>query len=254
MKASERIKKIIELVPHNGIVFTKDLSNRFDVTEETIRRDLEKIEAMSVGIKKVHGGAYRIAFDKEVPIAYRQIAVVEEKIRMSEYCVSLMKQGSSIMLDSSTTASCIARKIREAKLQVNVITNSINVLREFENCKDVPVVCVGGALRHRTNSLVGYLATENLSKYHADIAFISCPAVHEEFGLTDHNESEAQVRKIMMKNSNVRYLVVDHTKFGKCFINHIGYLNEVNCIVTDTPIPAEWHTILSGNGIPYICC
>ncbi|MGX8678812.1 MAG: DeoR/GlpR family DNA-binding transcription regulator [Sphaerochaetaceae bacterium] len=255
MKASERIGSIISQIPYNGFIMVKDLSRMFSVTEETIRRDLGRIVDMNIGICKVHGGAYRVSKgDESSPFSFRSTIMVEEKKALADYCVSFIKPEDCVMLDSSTTALFIARRISEAKLRVTLVTNSLPIAREFECDENAKVICIGGQLRKRNESLIGYQAVQMLRNYCGDCCFVSPTSVDEKFGLTDHSEGEAEIRKCMLEQSSRRYLVVDHTKFGSSCINRISDFSSVDAVVTDTEPSERWKKLFESKGIAIHSC
>ncbi|MDD2954891.1 MAG: DeoR/GlpR family DNA-binding transcription regulator [Oscillospiraceae bacterium] len=255
MIAKERREAIIRALREQRTAEVKALSVAFGVTEETIRRDLEKIEAMDLGIRRVYGGAYlEKGFDKEVPIQLRENIIVPEKMRIASHCLELIHRGDSVMLDASTTAQYIAESIRNSGLEVTVITNSLSIAGTLADCERVRLVCVGGTLRSSTHSFVGYLATRSLEQFHADKAFVSCSALHLDFGMTDYSEEEAEIRRLMLRNADLRYLVADHTKFGKCGVNHIGNFDLLHGVIVDQPLPPEWTRFLKSLEIPLIGC
>jgi len=255
MKAKDRINSIIEMIPYNGFIMTKDLSSRFNVTDETIRRDLNKIEAMNIGVRKAHGGAYRIhQGDLAAPQSFREIMLPGIKQRLAAFCSTLIIPESCIILDSSTTSRFIATRIKEMNRHVTVVTNSIATSAIFENCESVSVVCIGGNLRKHNGSLVGPNAIATLEKYCADYCFISPPAVDATYGLTDHSEGEARIRECMLNQSKKRYLVVDHTKFGWSCVNRIAAIDTIDMVVTDGETEQKWIQWFKRIKMEYKCC
>lgn len=255
MKAKQRIDKIIEKIPYNGFIMVKELSQIFGVTEETIRRDLNKIVKLDEGIRKVHGGAYRVeSEDSSVPQGLRQSLLIDEKSRFANVCISLIKPDSCIMLDSSTTALYIAKRIKAENIKVTIITNSLLTTREFEDSENVFVICVGGVLRKRNGSLVGNTTVSALENYCADCSFISPTSVNMEFGLTDNNYDEAQVRKAMIKHSNKHFLVADHTKLGRMHMHFIDRIEKIDMVITDMQASKEWLDFFEKKKIQYKCC
>lgn len=255
MKAKERIQSIINQIPYNGFIMIKDLSTGFNVTEETIRRDLNKIVDMNIGVRKAHGGAYRIhQSDLSAPQSFRQIMLPGIKQRFAAFCASLITADSCIMLDSSTTSCYIANKIKEMNKRVTVITNSISMAGSFGDSENIEVVCVGGNLRKLNGSLVGSNAIATLEKYCADYCFVSPPSVDVKFGLTDHHEQEARIRECMIRQSKKCYVVADHTKFGWSGVHRIASIDSMDMIITDSEIEQKWIQWFKTIGIEYKCC
>lgn len=255
MKAKERIASIIEMIPYNGFIMIKDLSTKFNVTEETIRRDLNKIVEMNVGIRKAHGGAYRShQGDLAAPQSFRQIMLPAIKQRFAIVCASLVPADSCVMLDSSTTARFIANRIKDLRIPVTIITNSMATAGIFEDSQSVDVVLAGGNLRKLNGSLVGPNALDTLKKYCADYCFVSPPSIDERFGLTDHNEEESRIRACMLEQSKKRYLVADHTKFGWAAVNCIAAISMIDMVITDSETDQKWFRWLKNAGIDYRIC
>lgn len=255
MKASERIESIIARIPYNGFVLVKDLARMFNVTEETIRRDISRIMEMSIGIRKVHGGVFRVGLgDESSPYKFRSGMLVEEKKRFANYCVSKIKPRSCVMLDSSTTSLFIARKINLAALGLTLVTNSLAIAQEFENNEDIAIVCAGGVLRKSNCSMIGPEALSTLDNYCADCCFVSPTGIDLKFGLIDNSEGEAAVRRRMLELSARRFLVVDRTKFGVGGINRISDFSSVDEVVTDAEPSQEWKNLFESNNIPVRQC
>lgn len=252
MLAVDRLKKIEELLIENGSVMISNLSELLDVSEETIRRDLEKLEKENK-LKRVRRGAYLPeTSDNEVPIGIREKIFLEEKQLLGEKCIELIEEGDCIMLDSSTTALYIAKNLNTSKKKVTVITNSLMITHEFDKSKTVKVICLGGILRKSTSSFVGYMTTDCLQKLAADKAFISCSSISIDMGVTDNHELEAMVRKNMLINSMKRFLVVDYTKFDSPSVNKICRLNELDMIITDRKVPKKYKEILMKNEVEIV--
>ncbi|MBE3595762.1 MAG: DeoR/GlpR transcriptional regulator, partial [Hydrogenibacillus sp.] len=249
MLGVERRKKIMELLLLHGNVVVSDLSKRFNVTEETIRRDLEKLEKEGQLIR-THGGAYLSEYvTKEYPIALREIAYVEEKKQIATISAELIQSGDTIMLDASTTSLFIARFLKRMRKKVTVITNALKVEMELADQEQIKLVSTGGTLRTSSLSHVGYAATRSLATYFADKAFVSCTAVHPNKGLMDSNEYEAEVRKRMLAQAEQKILVADHTKFGKTAFNLIATIDDIDMVIVDRPLSEEWRATFESHGV-----
>ncbi|WDV47977.1 DeoR/GlpR family DNA-binding transcription regulator [Clostridiaceae bacterium M8S5] len=252
MLAVDRLKKIEELLIENGSVIISNLSELLKVSEETIRRDLEKLEKEKK-LKRVRGGAYLPqTSDTEVPIKIRETIYIEEKQSIGSACIDLIEDGDCIMLDSSTTALYIAKNLNGTNKRLKVITNSLKITNEFENNKSVKVICLGGTLRKSTSSFVGYMTTDALENVSAHKAFVSCSSINAEFGVTDNHELGARVRKNMFKRSMKKYLIVDYTKFDSPAANKICDLGDIDVIITDRDIPKKYTKVLNEKDVDVI--
>lgn len=249
MLAVERRRKIIELLLIHGNVIVTDLSKRFNVTEETIRRDLEKLEKEGQLIR-THGGAYISEYvTKEYPVSLREQAFIEGKELIGSTSAEMVLNGETIMLDSSTTSLYIARYLKKSKKKVTVITNALKVEIELSDQENIKLVSTGGSLRTKSLSYVGYAATNSLSSYYADKAFVSCTGVHLKKGIMDSNEFEAEIRKLMMLHSEQSILVADYTKFGRTAFSLFADISQVDIIVTDKTPGNDWLSEFEQRGI-----
>ncbi|MCL6443503.1 MAG: DeoR/GlpR family DNA-binding transcription regulator, partial [Alicyclobacillus sp.] len=180
MLVADRHRKIVELVRQEGSIRVAELSRLFQVTEETIRRDLDRLESEGKVIR-THGGA--VATEErplEVPIEQREISRIEQKRAIAAKAVQFVEEGDTISLDASTTAWQMARVLPDIPL--TVVTNSVKVAMELANKRYVQVISVGGVLVARSLSFVGPLAERSLDGYHVRKAFFSCSGVHLTYG------------------------------------------------------------------------
>ena len=170
MLALERQKYIKELAQKEKSVKVIDLSKLFDVTEETIRRDLEKIEKEGI-IKRTYGGAIYIESSgkdiEDTPFSMRIKENTGSKQKIAMAVSDMLNNGEVIMLDSSTTCLEVAKNIGQNKT-LTVVTNSISILTELSAYEDLNVVSTGGILRNKSLSLIGPTAKENIKNYYAD--------------------------------------------------------------------------------------
>jgi DeoR/GlpR family transcriptional regulator of sugar metabolism len=254
MLAIERHNAIKEMLQQQDCVSITELSKQFGVTEETIRRDLEKLSAADKNIDRVHGGAYLIKnADLEAPFEMRKEMLVEEKRSIAMLAAKYIESGDCIMLDSSTTALQLAVLLKETTQQLTVISNSISVVNEFSMSKNIRVICIGGSLRHNSQSFVGYAATQALSEYRANKAFVSCSGIHQTLGITDNSEGEAQVRRLMLTNAARRIMLVDSEKFGRSAFHQIAPMDSIHTIITDMEPELPWRDLLREKRIELVC-
>lgn len=250
----ERLKKIEELLTENGSVVVSNLSTQFNVSEETIRRDLEKL-SKTMKFRRVRGGAFLYeSSDTEVPVRIREKIYIEEKQVIGLKSVEFINDGETIILDSSTTALYIAKILNESKKKVTVITNSIAISTELAENSNIKVISLGGTMRRSTKSFVGYMTTDHLSHLHADKAFISCTSVNLDFGISDSHGLESRVRKEMLKHAKQKFLVVDYTKFEEPAMNKICDFEELDYIIVDKKIDSKHLKNLEAIDVQVISC
>ena len=246
----ERHNIIEQEIRKQGFVLVPGLSALLACSEETIRRDLKEMEQAGK-LVRTHGGAYLVEkYDKGYPLELRKSYLQHTKERLAEAAIASIQENDVIMLDASTTCLSIAEAILARGICVTLITNSLAVFTLFSEANsNVNLIGVGGTFRRRTSSFADPNTVEALRGYYADKAFISCPKLSPEFGLSDNHISEANVRKQMLKNAQKRFLVVDHTKFeGTANILFEG-LESVDVLITDQKLPEEWESFAQRHGI-----
>lgn len=229
----ERQQKIIELVTQQKSVRVTELSKIFNVTEETIRRDLEKLE-LKKKLLRSHGGAVQVGEGVESPYFEREITNVAEKKEIAQKAVEKINEGEKIVLDASSTAWYMAKVFPNKA--VTVLTNSMRVIMELSYKNKVSVMSTGGTLLPESLSFVGPTANSSLYSYHVDKTFISCEGLHLEKGLSDSNEQQAQIKRRMIDISDTVYLMIDHSKIGSQSFAFINQMHVIDKIITDSKV------------------
>ena len=246
MLGIERRRKIMELLNQHQKVYVQNLSQLFEVTDETIRRDLEKLEQQNL-VKRCYGGAVLndhtsqdISFLKRVDINDVNKKYIAKKAE------SLINDGDTLMVDSSTTCLALLRLLKDKK-NLTIITNSIILVNEFVNA-GFDMISTGGNLRAYAYALTGKAACDTLSHYYVDAAIISCKALDQEKGLMESNEPESIIKQQKIKQAQKCILLADSSKFGKTAFSHICGLDQLDVIVTDKEPDEDWlHSIREHN-------
>lgn len=231
MLVAERQEKIVNTVVEKGSIRVAELSKMFGFTEETIRRDLEKLERDGK-LMRSHGGAVAIQESQsELPYSERETLYVKEKERIASIALSFVEENDTILLDASSTAWFLAKKLPDIPL--TVITNSVRALMELAPKKNINVICTGGNLSQTSLSFVGPLTIQSLGNYHADKAFISCKGLDANWGISDANDMQAMVKKKMLEIADKNYLLIDHSKIGKKATSNVDNLSRIHCVISD---------------------
>ena len=251
MFAIERQQRILEKLKEDGAVSVSKLSTEFSVAEETIRRDLEKLEKQEK-LLRTHGGAVAIDDNKYEPsIEKRRKINVEGKEKVAVLAAQLISPGETIFLDASTTTYFIARELRKMQ-NITVITNSLQTIAELSENKDIKVIGTGGMVGEN-GSFVGSLAENSVrEKYVADKIFFSSRGVTSERGILDSNEQECAMKKCMMENSCKKIYVCEHTKIGRIGFAKLASFEEIDCFVTENRIDNEWLKKMEEAGVEVI--
>lgn len=235
----ERRNKIMNMLYEKRSILVQEAAAAFNVTEETIRRDLKELESQGL-LTRTHGGAI-LADDirLETPLNIREGINISGKDIIGKYAAGLINDGDTILLDASTSSLYVAKHIKNKK-NLTVITNAERVIVELSGCEDMTLISTGGILRRKSLSYVGRAAENTISNYYANKLFFSCKGFSPKRGLTDSNEQESEIRKTMIRCSNQVVFLCDHTKFDKVGYVNTAKLSDIDLIVTDEPFPVEW--------------
>lgn len=242
MLAIERRNKILAILQEESRVLVSDLSKSFNVTEETIRRDLEKLEKEGFA-KKTYGGAIlNESANVDLPYTIRKKANVSNKQDIAEVISSMIEDGDYVMIDASSTAVYIAKSLKSKK-NLTLITNSIEILLELSDVVGWKVLSTGGTMKEGSLSLMGHQAENMITTFHVDKAIISCKGLDVEKGITDSNEMDAHIKKLMLASANKKILAVDNSKLDRISFTKIGDISDVDVIVTDIEPDEKWKQI-----------
>ncbi len=249
--AIERKNEIIAKLHEEKKVVVSELSQLFNVTEETIRRDLEKIEKEGLA-KKTYGGAIlNESLNVDLPYNVRMKTNVSGKKYIGELIGAMINDGDHLILDASSTALFVAQNIKNKK-NITVITNSIEIILELADRKGWKVMLTGGEVKDTSLALVGYQAERMIQSYHVDLSIFSCKGFDAVKGLTDSNENDAQIKKALLQSAKKNILAIDHSKFDKVSFTNICDISEVDMLVTDVEPNERWKQVLNTAGLEVV--
>lgn len=252
MLAIERRTMLLAQLKNEKRVLIADMSQKFGVSEETIRRDMEKLEQEGYATRTYGGAVYNDDSRRELPYEIRKRTNVEAKEKMARSAASLIADGDYIMLDESTTSMYVARAIK-ARRNITLITNSIeSVLELAGDVQDWNIHCTGGLLKPYALAFTGHRAESMVSAYHVNITLISCEGIDLTAGYTDSKDENALLKRAMMASAKRVILVVDSTKFGKVSFISIGKFSEIDTLITDKDPGPDWRVMLEENGVKLI--
>ncbi len=248
MFAIERQQRILEKLKEEGAVSVSKLSIEFSVAEETVRRDLEKLEKQEK-LLRTHGGAVPVDDNKYEPsLEKRRKINVEGKEKVAVLAAQLISPGETIFLDASTTTYFIARELKKMQ-NITVITNSLHAIAELSQNKDIKVIGTGGMVGEN-GSFVGSIAEDSVrEKYVADKIFFSSRGVTADRGVLDSNEQECAMKKCMMTNSCKKIYVCGHTKIGRIGFAKLAEFSELDYFVTESDLDEDWRRRLEEAGV-----
>jgi DeoR/GlpR family transcriptional regulator of sugar metabolism len=246
MLAAERRNKIMEILYKDKKVVVGELSGLFNVSGETIRRDLD-ILAGDGSIVKGYGGAV-LNEGLDLPFKTRKRKNTSEKQRIAALIEPLIPDGGRIILDASTTAVFAAVKLK-VKKNLTVLTNSVEILIELANMPGWDVIGTGGQLISGYLAMTGKTAAAFFEGYYADAVIFSCKGFDIARGITDGMDEFAQIKKAMLKAARLKILAVDHSKFNQVYFAKSADAEVVDIVVTDTRPEDKWMRFFEEKGI-----
>ncbi len=247
MLAPERHRRILQLVGTNGSVRTAEVARSLSVTEETVRRDLEKLETEGK-LNRTHGGAMRgESGRRDLPFTSRESMNVPEKRALARHALRHIEPGETILLDASSTALEFARQIPD--LPITVLTNSLKIAIELSERSELTVVMIGGVVGPRSLSCVGPLSDHAIECYNVQKAFFSCRGVDALRGLSESDDEQARFKRRILALSERSYLLADHTKLSLKSAFFFAHASEVDILITDQEPARAFADALRASGV-----
>lgn len=248
MLAVERRNQIIEKLQNERKVVVSELSTLFDVSEETIRRDLDKLDRQGLAIKSYGGAVLNENTALDMPFNVRKKRNIRGKQEIADIVSSLVEEDEHIIVDPSTTAVAIVKALKSKK-KLTVITSSIEVLIELSDVSGWDIICTGGTLQDGYLTLAGSRAADVIGSFYADKVILSCKGIDLNKGVTDANEALSQIKQAMLRSARQRIIAADHTKFGNVAFSRVCELSAVDMVVTDIKPDQEWMDYFEEKGI-----
>ena len=254
MALNQRRVKILDLIREDGHAKVQELSRIFNVTDVTIRQDLEALEKLGY-IQREHGGA----FLKDVGSFAKTGKVfnqnhIEEKREIARKAVSFIREGECIILDSGSTTTEIAKLLTQYK-ELTVITNALNIALILGENPGITLIVTGGEFKAPTLSLTGKMAADSLKGFHANKLFLATAGISPDMSLTYPSPvsypslSDLMVKSAMIKAAEEVILVADSSKIGISAFASLGSITMVNSFITDNHISKENIEKMKGKNI-----
>ena len=242
MLPNQRKSKIFEMIKEDGSAKVVDLSRIFKVTEVTIRQDLEKLESEGLIVRE-HGGAYLKNISSQVQsISLANQENLDKKAVIAAKCLEYIEEGDTIILDSGSTTTELAKAIlenrntRKGLKNLTVITNALNIAFLLGSTPGIELIMTGGEFKPPTLSLTGQKAADFFKGLYVQKLFLATAGISLKSGLTYPSISDLVVKRAMIDAADVTYLVADSTKIGKSALASLGALSLIDYILTDEGI------------------
>ncbi len=238
-----RQRAILDLVSAQGYAGIDQLVGRFEVTPQTIRRDLQDMADRGL-LRRHHGGASRISTTANADYGARQIENAAEKTQLAVAAARLIAPGSSLFMTPGTTIEAVAHAIVEANVaDLKVVTNSVSVARILGGRAQVQVT--GGVWQANNQALAGPTAVEAVERYRCDMLVTSIGGIDPDGTLLEYRDEDALVARAMVRSARRHVLVADHTKFARTASCRLAHLSEFEVVITNRPPPASARRILA---------
>lgn len=256
MFAEERHRLILGQLDNDGKVSVSQLSQRFDITRETVRRDLAQLESENY-LRRVHGGAVAIseASIREESYVVRTTIHAEAKARIAQRALGLLPVSeASVIIDAGTTTEILAERMLKANAGSGlvVITHALPIASVLLQSPDVALELIGGRVRGITGATSGARTVEEYSQYRADIAFIGTNGLHAGFGLSTPDPLEAAVKRAVVTSARRVVLLADSSKFDQETLVCFASLNAIDTLVTDQQPEAELAAALEASDVEVV--
>ncbi|WP_375748622.1 DeoR/GlpR family transcriptional regulator [Vibrio sp. HN007] len=248
MKAIKRHQEIIELVKAQGYVSTEDLVEKFDVSPQTIRRDLNELADLNK-IKRNHGGATIVTSSENSSYQTRKVSNQGEKERIASRLVEHIPDGATLFIDIGTTPEAISKALLKSHSNLRIVTNNINAASILMVKQDFKVILAGGEVRSRDGGVTGEATMDFISQFRLDFGILGISGIDYDGSLLDFDYHEVRVKKSIIENSRSVFLGVDHSKFGRNAMVKLGGIEEVDLVITDEKPPEEICSLLKENDV-----
>ena len=228
---TERLNEILQMARQSGRVTVDELAERFQVTPQTIRKDLGELCQRRL-LARVHGGAIVSSGVENVQYEARRLIATEQKTAIGHAAAALIPNNASLFINIGTTTEAVARALLQHK-ELMVITNNINVASEMRLYPQSEGVIASGVVRRSDGGIVGEAAVDFIRQFKVDFAIIGASAIDEDGALLDYDYREVKVAQAIIQNARNVVLVADSTKFNRTAPVRIAHLDQVDVLVTD---------------------
>ncbi|MFT3924409.1 MAG: DeoR family transcriptional regulator [Myxococcales bacterium] len=243
-----RLEEIVELVSSRGFMSIDDLATHFDVTQQTIRRDINAL-ASENRVRRFHGGA-GAASPSTLNTEYtkRKHLQSSEKARIAREVARHIPDHASLFINIGTTNEAIAHELLSHS-GLKIVTNNLHVAAIVSGKEDFDVIIAGGKVRSRDGGIIGEATVDFVQQFRVDYAIIGISGIDEEGSLLDFDYQEVRVAQALIRNSRQVVLACDHTKFGRQAMNRLGDLSDIHVLVTDAEPEPHFRALLRDKGV-----
>jgi DeoR family transcriptional regulator, glycerol-3-phosphate regulon repressor len=238
-----RQAKIQRLVEAKGFVTIDHLAREFNVTPQTIRRDINTLSKRGL-IHRYHGGAAADSSTENVAYTERKVLCYKEKQKIAKMVAAQIPDHASLFINIGTTTEAIAHSLCNHK-RLRIITNNLNVATILSANSDFEVIIAGGVVRHRDCGIIGEATIDFIQQFKVDYGIIGISGIDVDGTLLDFDYREVRAARAIIDNSRMVMLVADHTKFGRNAMVRLGSIEEIDVLFTDKEPPTSLVEIMN---------
>ncbi len=247
MANSPRQDQILDLVQRQGFVSIDGLAQRFAVTTQTVRRDINALCKRAL-LRRYHGGAGLPSNVENLAYSTRQILCLEEKRRIARLLARHIPDRASLFINIGTTTEEVAKALMD-HASLRVITNNLNVASIMSGNPDFEVITAGGTVRARDRGIVGPAAIDLIRQFKVDFGIIGISGIDQDGTLLDFDYQEVRVAQAIIANSTQVFLAADQTKFGRSAMVRLGQVSQIDALFTDRVPPAAISEVLAADQV-----
>ncbi len=236
MELNERQQSLVECVRTSGYLTVEALAQQFEVTAQTIRRDVAQLSEAGL-VKRYHGGVAWVSSVENIAYTRRQVLNINEKQCIARAVAAQVPNGKSLLINIGTTTEEVARALLSHK-GLSVVTNNLNVASILSVNPDCEVIITGGVVRHRDRGVTGEATIDFIRQFKVDIGIIGVSAIDLDGTLRDYDYREVRVAQTIMQQSREVWMVADSSKIGRDALVRLGHLSDIHALFTDAPLPA----------------
>ncbi|MBA3029594.1 MAG: DeoR family transcriptional regulator [Desulfobacteraceae bacterium] len=240
----QRHEGILQVVKEEGFVTIETLANRFDVTPQTIRRDINTLSEEG-RLLRYHGGAAQASSTENVSYPERQVMCLKEKQQIARMLVEQIPDYASLFINIGTTTEAVARALCRHR-GLKVITNNLNVANILKQAQGCEIIITGGLVRPRDGGVIGEATIDFIRQFKVDYGIIGISGIDMDGTLLDFDYREVRVARAIIDNSRNVFLAADHTKFGRSAMVRLANISEIEALFTDRKPPGPLAETLAG--------
>lgn len=244
---SARQNQILAMAREHGRVDVEVLSRKFEVSPQTIRKDLNELCDKQL-LQRIHGGAIVGSGIENVSYEARRLLAPESKLAIGQRAAQLIPDNSSLLINIGTTTEQVAHALKDHR-GLLVITNNVNAVHIMKNFMGIELIIAGGLVRRSDGGIVGVAAVDFINQFKVDYAVIGVSAIDEDGALLDYDFREVRVAQAIIANARHVILVADLMKLERNAPVRIGHISQIDTMVIDGELPEKLGSICSDHGV-----